>query len=735
MSDAEHDPVLPAAPSRTAATKSQRTLACAACQQRKVKCDRKFPCNTCVKSNIQCVPIAAPRQRRRRFPEAELLLHVRRLEDLLRKHEIAFEPLHGNAVQGREKAGEKEGGSPEIKTETEFEAKFVFGYIVDLMYRNLWHAMNQKVQPHRGLSLMEEVLIANHQSPHPTEHDSDEDHEDNDTEDLRDVAGKKTWDQMYKKSTDFLLFGSLITDVELDVLHPDQGQVFKLWQIYLENVNPLLKVTHTPTLQMRFVNAVGHLKGVEPNLEALMFSVYCAAVMSLSMIECRGMFGCEKEDLMQRYRFGCQQALLKCGFLQTDDLDCLTALFLYLVAVRPDTDPRSLSSLLGLTLRIAQRMGLDTESSNARCGPLEGEMRRRLWWALLLFDSRVCEMGDYRASTLSPSWNCAIPANLNDFDLQPEMQTLPQSHDRPTEITLAILRYKVADLVRHSTFFLDFTNPAMKAIAKPSDHGDNLELLAKNLEADYLSLCNPENPYQFMTIWLARGHIARYLLFQHFSIPPSHQTSLQRSSAVSHALTMLSCDTVILTSAAIKRHTWFLYFHFPFPAYVHILQSIKRDPLASHAKTCWKALSESCAVRFKDPEQDEHPFHKTPIFRVFTRIILKAWDARVAALEKNGGEKEEEPFIVSEFKKRVGWAETEQGMEKQEVRPSRFEGEDEVMPFPMIGSGGPFDCFEEQGDLGFGGGDGMDGNGFMDVDVGTLDLSGVDWSSMGLQSG
>jgi hypothetical protein len=52
---------------------------------------------------------------------------------------------------------------------------------------------------------------------------------------------------------------------------------------------------------------------------------------------------------------------------------------------------------------MAQRMGLDNESSNDKCGPLEGEMRRRIWWALLLFDNRVCEMGDYRAVTLSPS--------------------------------------------------------------------------------------------------------------------------------------------------------------------------------------------------------------------------------------------------------------------------------------------------------------------------------------------
>jgi hypothetical protein len=118
-----------AAPARSSTTKSPRPLACAACQQRKIKCDRKFPCNSCVKSRTQCIPVAVPRQRRRRFPEAELLQRVRHLEDLLRQHNIDFEPLHGDATTKiGEKGTEPKEGSPDIKTETTFEAKYVLSY-------------------------------------------------------------------------------------------------------------------------------------------------------------------------------------------------------------------------------------------------------------------------------------------------------------------------------------------------------------------------------------------------------------------------------------------------------------------------------------------------------------------------------------------------------------------------------------------------------------------------------
>jgi hypothetical protein len=76
-------------------TKTQRILACVLCQQRKVRCDRKFPCANCTKAGVQCVSAAlAPRQRRRRFPERELLDRLRHYEELLRRNNISFQPLH-----------------------------------------------------------------------------------------------------------------------------------------------------------------------------------------------------------------------------------------------------------------------------------------------------------------------------------------------------------------------------------------------------------------------------------------------------------------------------------------------------------------------------------------------------------------------------------------------------------------------------------------------------------------
>ena len=163
---------------------------------------------------------------------------------------------------------------------------------------------------------------------------------------MRETVVRKAWDQL-AENDDHLLFGSHRTAADLSTVHPEPVQIFKLWQIYLDNVNPLLKVTHTLSLQARIIEAAGNLPNVNPTLGALMFSIYCMAVRSLLAEECKTMFGSSKEDLLMRYRFGCQQALLSCGFLRSSDRDCLTALYLYLVSLK-----RSISLSSSLTIEV-----------------------------------------------------------------------------------------------------------------------------------------------------------------------------------------------------------------------------------------------------------------------------------------------------------------------------------------------------------------------------------------------
>jgi hypothetical protein len=147
---------------------------------------------------------------------------------------------------------------------------------------------------------------------------------------LREKVVKQAWDTLFD-SNEELLFCARTTNADISTLHPNQIQIFKLWQVYLESFSPLLKVTHTPTLQKRIIDAASDVTKIDPPLEALMFSIYCVSIFSLDQAECIEMFHSSRHDLLKSYQLGAREALLNCRFLRTEDRDCLTALHLYLV--------------------------------------------------------------------------------------------------------------------------------------------------------------------------------------------------------------------------------------------------------------------------------------------------------------------------------------------------------------------------------------------------------------------
>lgn len=122
-------------------------------------------------------------------------------------------------------------------------------------------------------------------------------------------------------------------------LHPPAVQILQLWQIYLDNVNPLLKLTHTPTLQGQLIEAAANPSKVSRPLEALLFSIYYIAVLSLTEEEAQDTFKEEKTRMMSRFHRATQQALINAGFMRSPDLAALQAFLMYLVSIPQALSP------------------------------------------------------------------------------------------------------------------------------------------------------------------------------------------------------------------------------------------------------------------------------------------------------------------------------------------------------------------------------------------------------------
>lgn len=122
-------------------------------------------------------------------------------------------------------------------------------------------------------------------------------------------------------------------------LHPHPVLIFRLWQTYLDNVNPLVKVVHTPTVQKAILEASGDLANVSKGLETLMFAIYSLAILSLSDESCEKLMGEKRSVIQARYTFASRQSLINVEFLKSTELIVLQALVLFLVSHR-DSVPR-----------------------------------------------------------------------------------------------------------------------------------------------------------------------------------------------------------------------------------------------------------------------------------------------------------------------------------------------------------------------------------------------------------
>lgn len=396
--------------------------------------------------------------------------------------------------------------------------------------------------------------------------------------------------------------------------------------------------------------------------------------------------------------------------------------------------------MLGVAIRVAQRMGIHSELNLAKCTALEAEMRRRLWWSLILFDTRIGELANYKTATLTPTWDCKIPLNVNDSDFRPEMKEPPQVQGTSTEALFAVVRSELGDFVRHTMFHVDFTSPALKPVIKdvlggPFPATSDVVSLEKMIDDKYLKSCDPENPLHFMTIWTTRAFLAKSRLVEHYSRYSSlsmHQAEAQRDAAISYALCMLECDTKIVTSPLTKGFFWHINFYFPFPAYIHIVRTLKQRPFSDQAEQAWEVMSDNFEARFGTISRDDNPF-----FKIFTRIVLQAWEAREATLKQLGDSKVT-PRIVLSIRQKVA-----QNSQKPDTRQSTGSADMGLNNFPMSM---PMGFSSHNLSYGIGGQGGyavtwpwaypdMPGLAPLEADFNQLDWSSMDWDLVNISTG
>ncbi|EGY23110.1 uncharacterized protein VDAG_04548 [Verticillium dahliae VdLs.17] len=157
------------------------------------------------------------------------------------------------------------------------------------------------------------------------------------------------------------------------------------------------------------------------------------------------LLGRTKTDTMAMLSRGFKATITQLNYVSKYNPEVPRALIFYSLA-RQGAQRRSCDPwiLHGLIVNIAYSLGLHIDGEGTGLSPFDFVMRSRLWRQVVLVELEVkhtvaAGVGTFLMRKLS---NTKLPSNLDDRELDPHMVTLPQSHNRPTDMSFCLTAYE-----------------------------------------------------------------------------------------------------------------------------------------------------------------------------------------------------------------------------------------------------------------------------------------------------
>ncbi|KAK3390530.1 fungal-specific transcription factor domain-containing protein [Podospora didyma] len=616
--------------------KLTRGHSCVLCQQRKVRCDKQKPCANCVKAQVECrvVPPQPPRRRKKKPHERDLIDRLRKYETLLSQHGVNFDPIAHDlkALDHGDDVADLEQDLSGLKTSPSSAADHVTpeGGNDKHKWYPYYKDVSQTLRPHAiQFRATDEML-----------HDSSD-------EDYEGPTLHHAYDTMFENNDGFpFVVGG--TQASVTNAHPSAIQVFQLWQIYINNVNPLLKLSHISTLQAQIISASANPGKIAKPLEALMFAIYFSAITSMTEEEAQSTFGEDRAILLNKFHAATQQALVNAGFMRSTELMVLQALFLYLLCARPYVDPRSLFCLIGIAVRIATRIGIHRDGALFNLPPFETEQRRRLWWQIVIFDKRIAEITGSSITALSTSQgDCRFPLNINDADLNIHAKDPPTPYHGPTEMLFCLTRVELTvaaapngsqqaatpggSVNPHKQTRVHYSpspsSPDIVTHVAQQNLPHNLVTFCQYIEDVYLKQCDSKIPLHLFTLLMTQQALSklRVVDFLCRGVATDSVEPAERDALFTEAIRMVELDNALQTDATLQGFRWYTYQHFPLPAYIFLVSELRQRPTGELSERAWNVMVENCEHRGFTKHM------RSPMHILLGHFFVKAWDTREAA--------------------------------------------------------------------------------------------------------
>ncbi|KAK5993919.1 Pyriculol/pyriculariol biosynthesis cluster transcription factor 1 [Cladobotryum mycophilum] len=633
--------------------KQPRVLACVLCQHRKIKCDRNTPCSNCIKANVTCTPSTPAPARKRRRPNQDLQERLARCEELLKQYANAPTPTSVQRPQATSAPLPVTPAPPALATPITngppSEAPTSTPMSCDSQQSRKPGTM--LVAEDGTVRFMDSYVFASVYDELQKMRDIVE------TDDPEDSSILGSEEMTPDNNADLFLYGD-VCRTNLEELQPDPIHIFRLWQVFLDRINPLTKLIHAPTMQPTIIEAATNMTSMPLNCQALLFSVFAMAVVAMTPTECIQTLGIPRVIALQRFNTGTKTALIKYNFMKNYNMTALQALVLYLFSLEGRYDRHASWVLSGTIVRIAQKMGYHRDGEQLNLTPFETEMRRRIWWHIVMQDSKCAMMsGLSQAWTLS-NWDTKLPSNLNDADLFPGSDEPVQGRDGPTEMAFCVIlhelfRFKVTYDRDDDSNVFEAAVVGQTLDEEPGSQFDTKGIFEKfRIRAQEIETRLIELENQLVDVTAGNVHIAalalRPMLIHRMKemLDPLHEqpewgTEIfgPKDKFFKVLLMALEHKTACHERMAAAGFQWFMRYHLQLDVLAVFTGLLQDRPKGSLSDRAWEAMSKVYAhhADISDMSVKQHVAQ--------AQITLRAWKTRETALAQMGQQVTTPQFI------------------------------------------------------------------------------------------
>ncbi|OAA52930.1 Fungal specific transcription factor [Cordyceps fumosorosea ARSEF 2679] len=585
---------------------------CVTCRSRKVRCDKKTPCSNCRRAQIQCVLPSddkPPRWARRldRLTQAgpvtaapadagsnQVMSRLQNLEKLVKSLSAELHQARATGVDSAHTTASSPSTQPWQTQSQPAESPASAGSGSQsqkkpgrLIPGN--SGRNQYVASGFWSQISDELDSLKMETEHLTGGDSDS--SDDDISSPATNPSTMEMDRTPAQRHAFLFGSNLRPQANTRDCCPLPSQVPFLIDVFATNVNMIAQVAHVPTVR-KMVRDVpgGDLSTLSPADSALMFAIYYAAVTSMEETDVSLNFGTTKAKLNLKFRVGFEQAMAIADFLNNPTLVLVQAMTIFLFLARRHDSPRFIWMMAGIAIRMAQAIGLHRDGSHfPNLTPYEVEIRRRVWWALIMLDARASGDQGTDLTILQDGFDTRMPLNINDSDISVDTKVMPEERDGITDMTVTQVSCGLVDVERK------MVAKQKESPASPDASNAIFEELFARLDHSYLRYSNPNGD---ITYWVgvitARLVAAKMTLVLYLptiiSAPQELESNQQRDKLLVAAIEVAEYNHALNSEERCKHWRWVFQTYTHTYAIVYMLLSATQRPWSPLLERAWLAL-------------------------------------------------------------------------------------------------------------------------------------------------